>query len=92
MIGLAAAEALRPYQETRAIYMGIAGAVSGLLLVFTAIATLLSVRLAWRRQQSEDVRSAYRMATEGTSDGFYIVGAVRDAGGAISDFELLDCN
>ncbi len=92
VIGLAAAEALRSYQETRAIYMGIAGAVSGLLLVFTAIATLLSVRLAWRRQQSEDVRSAYRMATEGTSDGFYIVGAVRDAGGAIRDFELLDCN
>ncbi|MFM9437788.1 diguanylate cyclase (GGDEF)-like protein [Janthinobacterium sp. CG_23.3] len=92
VIGLAASEVLRPYLETRGIYIGIAGAVSGLLLVFTAIASVLSVRLAWRQQQSKDMRNAYRMATEGTSDGFYIVGAIRDASGAICDFELLDCN
>ncbi|WP_317203112.1 EAL domain-containing protein [Janthinobacterium sp.] len=92
VIGLAASEVLRTSRETRAIYIAIAGAVSALLLLFTIIATVLSLRLAWRQQQSEGVRGAYRMATEGTSDGFYIVAAVRDACGCISDFELVDCN
>ncbi|MDC8756609.1 EAL domain-containing protein [Janthinobacterium fluminis] len=92
VIGLAASEVLRPYEETRAIYMVIAGAVSGLLLLFTIIASVLSVRLAWRQHQSEGVRSAYRMATEGTSDGFYIVAAIRNHCGTIEDFELVDCN
>ena len=92
VIGLAASEVLRPYQETRSIYIAIASAVSGMLLVFTAVASVLSARLVWRHQESEGVRNAYRMATEGTSDGFYIVAAVRDADGAIDDFELVDCN
>ncbi|WP_038491793.1 bifunctional diguanylate cyclase/phosphodiesterase [Janthinobacterium agaricidamnosum] len=92
VIGLAESEVLRPYQETRAIYIGIASAVSALLLVFSGIACGLSLRLALRQQQSEGVRNAYRMATEGTSDGFYIITAIRDAAGAIIDFELVDCN
>ncbi|HAT29374.1 MAG TPA: signal transduction protein, partial [Janthinobacterium sp.] len=92
VIGLADAEVLRSYQETRAMYLGIAGAVSGLLLLFTGVASTLSIRLALRQQQSEGVRNAYRMATEGTSDGFYIVAALRDGSGAITDFELVDCN
>ena len=92
LVGLADVEALQPYQETRTIYLGIALAVSAMLLAFTGIATMLSLRLAWRHHQSEGVRSAYRMATEGTSDGFYIIVAIRGPDGAIGDFELVDCN
>lgn len=92
VVALADTQVLQPYQETRTIYLGIASAVSLLLLAFTCIATGLSLRLAWRHHQSEGVRNAYRMATEGTSDGFYIIAALRDADGAIMDFELVDCN
>jgi len=92
VVALADTQVLQPYQETRTIYLGIASAVSLLLLAFTCIATGLSLRLAWRHHQSEGVRNAYRMATEGTSDGFYIIAALRDAEGAIMDFELVDCN
>lgn len=92
LVGLADQEVLQPYQETRTIYLGIALAVSAMLLAFTGVATVLSLRLAWRHHQSEGVRSAYRMATEGTSDGFYIIVAIRGADGAIMDFELVDCN
>ena len=92
VVALADTQVLQPYQETRTIYLGIASAVSLLLLAFTCIATGLSLRLAWRHHQSEGVRNAYRMATEGTSDGFYIIAALRDAEGVIIDFELVDCN
>ncbi|OYO29350.1 signal transduction protein [Janthinobacterium sp. PC23-8] len=92
VVALADTQVLQPYQETRTIYLGIASAVSLLLLAFTCIATGLSLRLAWRHHQSEGVRNAYRMATEGTSDGFYIIAALRDADGVIVDFELVDCN
>ncbi|HEV7817215.1 MAG TPA: signal transduction protein, partial [Janthinobacterium sp.] len=92
VIGLADSEVLLPYLETRAIYIASASAVTGLLLIFTAIATILSYRLALRQHQSDGVRNAYRMATEGTSDGFYIVTAIRDAQGEIADFEFSDCN
>ena len=92
VVGLADTQVLQPYQETRTIYLGIATAVSLLLLAFTGIATGLSLRLAWRHHQSEGVRHAYRMATEGTSDGFYIIAALRGVDGVIMDFELVDCN
>ncbi|MEX0139703.1 EAL domain-containing protein [Massilia sp. LMS1-1-1.1] len=92
VVGLSDGEMLHPYEETRTIYIGIALAVTMLLLAFTAIATMLSLRLAWRHHQSEGVRNAYRMATEGTSDGFYIIAALRGADGSILDFEMVDCN
>ncbi|SDA75035.1 MULTISPECIES: EAL domain-containing protein [unclassified Janthinobacterium] len=92
VVGLADSEMLHPYEETRTIYIGIALGVTLLLLAFTVIATVLSLRLAWRHHQSEGVRNAYRMATEGTSDGFYIISALRGEDGAIVDFEIVDCN
>lgn len=92
VVGLSDVEVLRPYEETRTIYMWIAAAVSLLLMGFTVIATMLSLRLAWRHHLSAGVRNAYRMATEGTSDGFYIIAALRDEAGAIIDFEIVDCN
>lgn len=92
VIGLAQADVLQPYVEARATYIGIAGAVSCLLCAFVAILTGVSVRMARRHRQSEGVRAAYRMATESTSDGFYIVAAIRDAAGEIVDFQVVDCN
>ena len=92
VVGLADSEMLHPYEETRTIYTGIALAVTLLLLAFTVVATVLSLRLAWRHHQSEGVRNAYRMATEGTSDGFYIIAALRGGDGVIADFEIVDCN
>ena len=92
VVGLSDGEMLHPYAETRSIYIGIALAVTALLLAFAAVATVLSLRLAWRHHQSEGVRNAYRMATEGTSDGFYIIAALRGEDGSILDFEIVDCN
>ena len=43
-------------------------------------------------REQEEVRSAYRTATESANDGFYMAAAVRDRQGGIVDFEIVDCN
>ena len=62
------------------------------LLVFAALAALLSRRAADRYSAQENVRKAYRTATDGANDGFYMAAPVRDRSGAIRDFEIVDCN
>ncbi len=68
----------------------IAGSI--FLLVFALTATIMSARLAWRKHQAKQVRDTYRLATEGTDDGFYMMHALRDLHGTISDFQFVDCN
>ncbi len=65
---------------------------SAALLVFGALAALLSRRAADRYSAQENVREAYRTATEGANDGFYMAAPVRDRQGVIRDFEIVDCN
>ncbi len=62
------------------------------LLLFATIATFLSTRYAWRRFQAKQVRDTYRLATEATDEGFYMMNALRDAHGKITDFQVVDCN
>jgi diguanylate cyclase (GGDEF)-like protein len=62
------------------------------LFVLSLAATLLRARLAWRKPQEDEVKDAYRLATEGGNDGFYMLRAVRDKNGAVIDFEVVDCN
>lgn len=66
-------------------------AASG-LFILALVSALLTARLAWRRQQGDEVRDAYRLATEGGNDGFYMLRAVRDRSGTVIDFEVVDCN
>jgi GGDEF domain-containing protein/PAS domain-containing protein len=51
-----------------------------------------SLRLAWRKHQLELIQATYRMATEGSSEGFFILGALTNSSGGIDDFEVVDCN
>lgn len=62
------------------------------LVLFAIIATFLSTRLAWKKHQSKQVRDTYRLATEATDEGFYMMNALRDARGKIIDFQVVDCN
>ncbi|WP_394779942.1 EAL domain-containing protein [Undibacterium sp.] len=62
------------------------------LLVFALAASIMAARLAWRKHQAKEVRDTYRLATEGTDDGFYMMNALRDMQGKITDFRFIDCN
>ncbi|GGC61194.1 hypothetical protein GCM10011396_05220 [Undibacterium terreum] len=68
----------------------IAGSV--FLLLFALVASIMSARLSWRKHQAREVRDTYRLATEGTDDGFYMMNALRDLQGQIIDFQFIDCN
>jgi diguanylate cyclase (GGDEF)-like protein len=62
------------------------------LLLMAIIATALSRRAQARKRDLEEVRRAYRTATEGANDGFYMAHPMRNPSGQIVDFEIVDCN
>lgn len=62
------------------------------LLVLGTLAAMFSARAAARRREQDEVRSAYRTATESANDGFYMAAALRDRKGRIVDFKIVDCN
>ena len=49
-------------------------------------------RLASRKHELDLIQSTYRMATEGSSEGFFILGALKNSIDGIYDFEVVDCN
>ncbi|MGZ8294499.1 MAG: bifunctional diguanylate cyclase/phosphodiesterase [Telluria sp.] len=67
--------------------------VATCFLVFLGgLASLLAARAAARMREQDEVRHAYRTATENAKDGFYMVAAMRDSHGHIYDFKVVDCN
>ena len=65
---------------------------TGCLALLAALAAFLAGRAAARMREQEEVRSAYRTATESANDGFYMASAMRDRQGQIVDFKIVDCN
>ena len=62
------------------------------LLLFAVIAIFLSVRLAWRKRQADEVNAAYQLAIDGAREGFYMVRALYDHHNSLLDFMVADCN
>jgi diguanylate cyclase (GGDEF)-like protein len=92
LTGLDEQEALLPYWANHA--SSIRGAIwsTAALALFTLIAMVLSMRLAWRKYKMELTQTTYRMATEEGKEGFYIARPIYDAHGAAVDFEIVDSN
>jgi diguanylate cyclase (GGDEF)-like protein len=92
MVGVDQEAVLADYYANRSASLRYGLAASLAMAGFTLIAMALSMRLAWRKFQLEEVRSTYRMATEEGNEGFYIARPIRDRQGVIVDFRVLDCN
>lgn len=92
MAGIAEQELLVPHRKTWALYRQWAVAGSVLLFLLALVGMGWSARLAWKIYHSDEVRKAYRIATEGGNEGFYMLHALRDKNDAIVDFEVVDCN
>jgi diguanylate cyclase (GGDEF)-like protein len=67
-------------------------AVGAVLLLASAVASVLSLRAGSREREQAEVQRAYRTATESGNDGFYMVAPVRDRKGQVNDFRIVDCN
>jgi diguanylate cyclase (GGDEF)-like protein len=92
IVGLSREERLASHLRTAEHYRSMALASSFFLMLFALVATLLSVRLAWRKHRDTEVQEAYRIATEGGNEGFYMLRALRDRNNRVIDFEVVDCN
>lgn len=62
------------------------------LVLLGAAGAVLARRAVAREKEQDEVRRAYRTATESGNDGFYMASAVRARDGQIMDFRIVDCN
>jgi diguanylate cyclase (GGDEF)-like protein len=85
-------EIFAPYAASARAYRGMARAASVLILLFALTGMILSFRLAWRRQQAEDLKFTYHVATDAANEGFYILKPLYSGDEAYSDFRFEDCN
>ena len=92
LVALAREQVLAPYLAFRAAALRLAWVGSTLVLVLAAAAGAASWRKRARRRAREQIQLAYRTATEGAKDGFYMASPVRKRNGEIVDFVIDDCN
>ncbi|AZP12946.1 bifunctional diguanylate cyclase/phosphodiesterase [Undibacterium parvum] len=92
LVGLSEAELLDANRSGWIVSKNYAIVGSLFLLLFAVVATTMATRLALRKYQAREISDTYRLATEGTDDGFYMMNALRDLRGKIIDFQVVDCN
>jgi len=92
LVALSEETSMQPFREMKATYYRAGWAGSVILLFFVLVAMHLSARLVVRRGEEEELRLAYRTATDGGREGFYLWQIVRDRNGVIVDFRMADCN
>ncbi|MEC5216683.1 diguanylate cyclase (GGDEF)-like protein [Actimicrobium sp. GrIS 1.19] len=92
LVGLSEQQLLAPYVDIWNTYRRGAIGASVFLLLLSVVGASLSIRLAWRKHQAEQVKRTYRIATEGGNEGFYMVRALFDSEQHITDFLIEDCN
>ena len=92
LAGISDDDLMHPHRESWSAYRHFAWAGTLLLVLFAAVAMLLSARLRYRAREQAELSATYRNATEGGNDGFYLLKPVRNGRRTIVDFLILDCN
>ncbi|HYD61101.1 MAG TPA: EAL domain-containing protein [Noviherbaspirillum sp.] len=80
------------YNATARRYFILATAGSIFLFLFAMAGSVLSARLAWRRQKEQEVKETYRLAVDAAREGFYMLSPVYAKSGELVDFLVQDCN
>ena len=92
VIGLAEQAILQPLLISNYERRRILLACSILIAAFTFIAFFTSIRLRLKDVEAENIRRAYRIATENGKEGFYLWKRVFNSNGEIIDYKIADCN
>jgi diguanylate cyclase (GGDEF)-like protein/PAS domain S-box-containing protein len=92
MVGLSEEESLTPYLAICKQYRNVAIVGSSVLAILTLTAMLLSLRLMLRKQREIELQQAYRLATENSDDGFFVMQPLLDEHGITNDFAIVDSN
>ncbi|MRX10183.1 EAL domain-containing protein [Pseudoduganella sp. FT25W] len=91
-VGLAQSEAMAAANAANLNRTQSAMLATLVLVLLGAWGRVVTQRALQRRHEEEEVRRAYRTATESATDGFYMAMALRNEAGQIRDFEIVDCN
>jgi diguanylate cyclase (GGDEF)-like protein len=91
-IGIDEPTAMAPFVAARRSAIGQGWILSAVIFAAAAVVLGFLLRLSWRKRESQRTGETYRMATEGSSDGFFILGTLLNGAGSVDDFEVLDCN
>ncbi|MBB3221965.1 bifunctional diguanylate cyclase/phosphodiesterase [Pseudoduganella umbonata] len=86
------ADAQAALNERRLASIRVAAGANLVLIVFVFIATMMSMRFHRERRELELSQAAYRKATEGGTEGFFICKPVHGGDSAIADYCVVDCN
>jgi diguanylate cyclase (GGDEF)-like protein len=92
VVGLDYQAALAPWYAMRSAWINSALLGTVTVVLFTLLAMSNSLRLARRDHELRVIRDTYRMATEASNEGFYMLHPEWDDDGAVKDFEIIDCN
>ena len=92
LVGLSHDDALAAARQSAREGCTSALIISAGLFLLAVLASVLVARASARMREQDEVRMAYRTATESAKDGFYMAAAMRDRLGAIIDFQIVDCN
>jgi diguanylate cyclase (GGDEF)-like protein len=92
VVGLDYQAALAPWYAMRSTWISSALLGTATVALFTFLAMSNSLRLARRDHELRVIRDTYRMATEASNEGFYMLRPEWDGDGAVKDFEVIDCN
>jgi diguanylate cyclase len=91
-IGLDEQTAMAPFVAARNSAVAQARFVTVAIFAVAAVVLGFLLRLTWRKRESQRTDETYRMATEGSNDGFFILGILLNGSGSVDDFEVVDCN
>jgi len=92
VVGSAEQNYLGDYDRFAAGQIEYARWISILLAIVAVIGTALVIQTLIRRQREELSRTAYRIATDGGKDGFYMFYPIYDREHNLIDVKLQDCN
>ena len=92
LVGLDYEAALAPWRAMRSAWISSALLGTGAIGSFALLAMSSSLRLARRDHELRVIRDTYRMATEASNEGFYMLRPLRSDGGEPEDFRIIDCN
>ncbi|MEN3294575.1 MAG: hypothetical protein V7642_3828 [Burkholderiales bacterium] len=91
-VGLSERDIADSYQAIARGYYNMALAATVFLFMVAIVGMFVTSRLAWRKQQADEVKNAYRLATDGAREGFYMMRALYDDQDKLVDFLFEDCN
>jgi diguanylate cyclase (GGDEF)-like protein len=92
VVGLPTDDALAAYRGVALAYTRSARAASALLAIVGLSGMLAALMLLRRQLLSQEIRDAYRLATEAANEGFFFLRALHGKKGSIDDFLIEDCN